>query len=110
MKATNKLIYRASKIKGSEKIDVTIRLDENGKNGYEYFSMTCYGYEKYNNRWGESFGGCAHDEILRFFPEFEIFKTVHLWSFGGYDTHAVANGYYFIKNGFDKCSIEDSNF
>ena len=110
METTNKLIYEASKIIGNEKINVTIRLDEDCKNGYEYFSATCDGYEKYNNRWHESFGGCAHDEIIRFFPELEIFTEVHLWSFGGYNMHAVANGYYFIKNGFTKCSVDSENF
>jgi hypothetical protein len=29
MKTSDKLIYTASKIKGNEKIDITIRLDEN---------------------------------------------------------------------------------
>lgn len=110
MKTTNKLIYKASKILGNEEIYVTISLDENCKNGYEYFSATCNGYEKYNNRWNESFGGCAHDEIIRFFPELKIFTEVHLWSFGGYGFGAVGNGYYFIKNGFDKCSIDNENF
>ncbi len=110
MKTSDKLIYTASKIKGNEKIDVTIRLDEECRNGYEYFSMTCNGYEKVGNRWVDTFGGCSHDEILKVFPEFEIFKTVHLWSFGGFGTHAVANGFYFLKNGFDKCGIYDENF
>jgi len=34
---TNELIYDVSKTIGEEKIDVTIRLGENCKNGYEYF-------------------------------------------------------------------------
>lgn len=110
MQLSNTLIYKKSKTIGNEKINVTIRLDENSKNGYEYFSATCSGYEKYKNKWHESFGGCAHDEIIRFFPELKIFTEVHLWSFGGYDTHAIVNGFYFIKNGFDKCSIDSENF
>ena len=110
MKTSNKLIYKVSKTIGSEKINATIRLDENCKNGYEYFSTTCSGYEKQNNEWRETFGGCAHDEIIRFFPELKIFTEVHLWSFGGYDTHAVANGFYFIKNGFDKYSVDSEKF
>jgi len=72
--------------------------------------MTCSGYEKVRNRWVDTFGGCAHDDILKVFPEFEIFKTVHLWSFGGFGTHSVANGFYFLKNGFDECGIDDENF
>jgi hypothetical protein len=111
MKTSDKLIYTASKIKGNEKIDITIRLDEKCKNGYEYFSATCRGYEKAKNgRWFESFGGCAHDEIIRFFPELKIFTEVHLWSFGGFSTHSVANGFYFLKSGFDKCGIDNENF
>ena len=111
MKTSNKLIYKASKTIGKEKIKVTIRLDENCKNGYEYFSATCSGYEKSKKgRWYESFGGCNHKEIIRFFPELKIFTEVHLWSFGGYNTHAVANGFYFIKNGFKDCSIDNENF
>lgn len=110
MQTTNTLIYKATKTIGNEKIEVTIRLDENCKNGYEYFSATCSGSEKQNSRWMESFGGCSHDEIIRFFPEFKIFTEVHLWSFGGYNIHAVANGYYFIKNGFNNCSIDNEEF
>lgn len=110
MKTTSKLIYNTSKIVKNKKIEVTIRLDEDSKNGYEYFSSTCSGYYKHRGVWREDFCGCAHDEILKFFPEFKIFTDVHLWSFGGYDVHAVANGFYFVKNGFDKCSLENSNF
>lgn len=110
METSNKLVYKVSKTIGKNKIDVTIRLDENCKNGYEYFSMTCDGYEKIRSRWIYTFGGSAHDEILKVFPEFEIFKTVHLWSFGGFGMSTVANGFYFIKNGFDSCDVEDKNF
>lgn len=107
---SDSLIFKTSKRTGKERIDVTIKLNEECKNGYEYFSMTCSGYEIHRGRWIDTFGGCAHDEILKVFPEFEIFKTVHLWSFGGFSTHAVANGFYFIKNGFDSCGIDSPNF
>ena len=110
MKESNKLVYNTTRVIGSEKIDVTIRLDENCKNGYEYLSATCSGYEKYKNRWHESFGGSAHDEIIRFFPELKIFTEVHLWSFGGYRTHAIENGFYLLKSGFSKCSIDNKDF
>ena len=45
-----------------------------------------------------------------FFPELKIFTEVHLRSFGGYDMHAIANGFYFIKNCFNNCSIDSENF
>ena len=110
IETTNKLVYKATKRVGNEKIKVTIRLDEDCKNGYEYFSATCSGYELNRNRWNESFGGCAHDEIIRFFPNLKIFTEVHLWSFGGYRTHAIENGFYLLKRGFDKCSIDSEDF
>ena len=117
MKESNKLIHKATKVIGNEKIEITIRLDEECKNGYEYFSATCTGYERQRFKsisdksgWLESFGGCNHDEIIRFFPELKIFTEVHLWSFGGYRMHAIENGFYLLKNGFDKCSIDSKYF
>lgn len=112
MKTRSALIYRVSKIIKNEKIEVTIRLNEECKNGYEYFSITCSGYERSrkDRPFKESFGGCCHNEILRFFPEFEIFTKLHLDSFSGYPMHAIANGYYFLTNGFDKVKPEDKNF
>lgn len=110
MKTSNKLVYKETKTIGKERITVTIKLTDDCKNGHEDFSITCVGYELHRRRWIESFGGCAHDEILKFWPEFKIFTDVHLWSHGGYPMYAVENGFYHIKNGFTSCEVESPDF
>ena len=102
---TTSLNYQATKLFNNkkEKITVSIRLNDECNNGHQDFSITCTGYirRSYNSRWIDSFGGCAHDEILKHFPQFKMFVDLHLADFRGVPMYAIENGFYFIKNGFD---------
>lgn len=98
IKKSNSLIFKTSKTIGKTRIDVSIRLDDQCKNGHQDFSITCSGYElSSNNRLVESFGGCAHQEILKFYPQFKIFVDLHLCDYLGNPMHASANMFYHIK-------------
>jgi len=99
MKTTNNLIYKESKYNEdkTEKINVEIRLNDECKNGHEDFAITCTGYEKYNGRWQESYGGSAHEQILKFFPEFQIFVDLHLSDAKGAHMYTTANGFYHLS-------------
>lgn len=101
IKLSKSLIYKETKIveNGNVKITVTIKLDDECKNGYQDFSITADGYEKRNGRFYESFGGCCHDEIKKYFPEYSIFTTLHLSTYKGIPIYASENGFFHIKNG-----------
>ena len=97
--SSNSLIYKETKLveNGNTKITVTIRLDDECKNGHQDFSITADGYEKRNGRFYESFGGCCHDEIEKYFPEYSIFIPLHLSTYKGVPMYASENGFYHIK-------------
>lgn len=99
VKRSNDLRYTTTKIVGKKKIVVKIRLNDECKNGHQDFAITADIYEEAKNRscvW--SSGGCQHDEILKYFPEFKIFIDLHLSDYLGAPTYAVANGFYHLKN------------
>lgn len=96
--------YNVTKrIDGNRELSVEIRLDDECRNGYDYFAITSDLYEiKKNNRKVWSAGGCCHDFILKYFPEFGIFVDLHLCDNAGVPMHAVSNGYYHLqKSGSD---------
>lgn len=103
---SNSLIYKETKIveNGNTKIIVTIRLDDEFKNGHQDFSITADGYEKRNGLFYKSFGGCCHDEIKKYFPEYSIFTQLHLSTYKGIPMYASENGFYHIKT--DKMNKE----
>lgn len=82
------------KIKGSEKIVVTIRYDDQCGNGHNPFSITGSLYEK--RRWDRYefvSGGQIQEDIARFFPELVKYFKWHLCSSDG-PMHYVANTVY----------------
>lgn len=92
---------------GKKVIKVTIRLDDPCKNGHDDFSITsdigCKGrgrdrFEAMGESWVFESGGCNHDDILKHFPEFDIFADLHLSNRLGEPMYAVANGFYHLKN------------
>lgn len=99
LKTSNSLVYKETKIveNGTIKITVTIKLSDECKNGHQDFSITADGYEKRNGRFYESFGGCCHDEIKKYFPEYSIFIPLHLSTYKGVPMYASENGFYHIK-------------
>ncbi len=110
--ATNSLRYNISKTLEDKTIYVKIRLDDECKNGHQDFSITGDLYQankpkidKYNIS-----GGCIHDEILKFFPEFKIFVDLHLCDYTGTPMYAVENGFYHLREGFNNTKIDDAKF
>lgn len=110
---TNSLVYKTSKLikSGTQKIYVSIRLNDECKNGLKDFSITGDIYK------GESkadknhlMGGCIHDEISKYFPEFKVFIKLHLADYEGIPMYAVENGFYHLTNGFNNTPINSPKF
>lgn len=108
----NSLIFKTQKTVGKETIYVKIRLDDQCKNGHQDFSITgdIYQAGKPKDDRCHLSGGCIHDEILAAFPEFKIFVNLHLCDYRGIPMHAAANGFYFLKNGFNNSKPGQENF
>lgn len=109
---SNDLRFTTSKTIGSKTIYVKIRLNDECKNGHQDFAITADLYEAgkpKTDRYHIS-GGCIHDEIIKFFPEFKIFVDLHLCDYEGIPMYAVENGYYHLINGFNNTKHEESNF
>src|SRR6187431_1139451 len=100
---TNDIRFKISKTIGKETIYVSIRLNDECKNGHQDFSITGNLYEadkpkidRYN-----ICGGCIHDEIIKFYPEFKQFIDLHLSDYEGIPMYAVENGFYHLTQGFN---------
>lgn len=106
---SNSLVYRTSKSinNGKETIYVTIRLDDQCKNGHQDFSITGDIYRGTSkNDSAFSMGGCIHDEIIKYFPEFKIFIDLHLSDFNGAPMYAGGNGYYNLINSSNEVAAD----
>lgn len=89
------LKYQVEKRIGErEFIKVEIRLSDDCKNGFNEFAIT--GEIRKNRKY--IMGGCIHEEILKYFPEFKIFVDLHLRDVNGVPMYPVINGFYFLKN------------
>lgn len=108
----NSLIYKTSKTNGKETIYVSIRLNDECKNGHQDFSITGDLYQAGKPKIDRYclMGGCIHDEILSFFPEFEIFVNLHLCDYKGIPMHPTANGFYHLSNGFNNIKPDSKEF
>lgn len=96
---TNSLKFKATKqISKDEKITVNIRLNDECENGHQDFSIT----GDVTDRGRFSMGGCIHEEIEKHFPEFKIFINLHLCDHEGIPMYAVDNGFYHLRNGFER--------
>jgi hypothetical protein len=84
--ANQKFVSCHRKTESGTQLQVTIRFDDNCKNGHESFSITATEYE--NGR--DVAGGCMHDDIVKVFPEFEPLIAFHLCSVDG-PMHYVSN-------------------
>lgn len=104
IKSSNSLIYKTSKTVGEENIIVTIRLNDECKNGHQDFAITADIYEAGKPLKERYFiaRGCCHDEIISAFPEFKIFVDLHLSDYMGIPMYALENGYYHLTHGFTK--------
>lgn len=112
LEQTNNLVYTTSKTVGNETIYVSIRLNDECKNGHQDFSITGDIYvagkpkaDKYHIA-----GGCIHEEIEKHFPEFASFVKLHLCDYAGIPMYAVENGFYHLRNGFNNTKPENKSF
>lgn len=98
------LIYTFGATKGNEKISVRAELSDECRNGYAHFALTCSGREFVKNgrgygKWEDSFGGCAHETILEWFPnvpELKALAALHLSDQDGIPMHGIANAFYWF--------------
>lgn len=98
VKKSNDLRYTTTKIVGSKKIIVKIRLNDECKNGHQDFAITADIYEKATSgRYIWSCSGCCHDEILKYLPKFKLFVDLHLSDYSGVPMYAIENGYYWFR-------------
>lgn len=109
---TNNLKYTTEKTIGNKTIIVKIRLNDECKNGHQDFSITgdIYNAGKPRNDRNHIAGGCIHEDILKHFPEFKIFVDLHLSDYMGIPMHAIANGYYHLREGFNSTKVQDPDF
>jgi len=78
-------------------LKVTVRFDDDCRNGHNSFAITGSGHEYARNAWRETFGGCCHEEIARVFPELAPLIQWHLCGSNG-PMHYVANTVYHANN------------
>lgn len=84
--------------------EISIRLNDECKNGHQDFSLTGTCYEAGKRKTDSNIitcGACGN-EIARLFPEYEIFNNLHLCDYLGIPMYCVGNGFYFLQNGFNR--------
>lgn len=98
--ASNSLIFKTEKIHNDTLICVSIRLNDECKNGHQDFSITGDIWEANKPKIDKYYlgGGCCHDDILELFPEFKIFVDLHLCDYTGAPMYAIENGLYHMKD------------
>lgn len=98
--------------KKGNQMTITIRLNDECKNGHQDFTITANIYEKDKPKTDRYFiaGGCCHEEILKARPDLKIFVDLHLCDYLGIPMHPTANGLYHLKNGFNDTPIDSPNF
>ncbi len=96
VKTSNNLKHTiTSMLSKTEKIKISIRLNDECNNGHCDFAITADITE--NGRWVA--GGCCHDEILKANPELKVFVDLHLSDAQGIPMYAVENGFYHAQEG-----------
>lgn len=106
---TNELIYKCSKEVNDTVVYVTIRLNDECRNGHNDFSITGEVYQKGKPKTDKYMicCGCCHNEILEAFPEFKIFVDLHLCSSDGYPMFLGQNAAYWVSIGEDEKAMCD---
>lgn len=101
-----------TKDKDGNSMQIKIRLNDECKNGHQDFAITATIWEKGKPKIDKYFimGGCCHDEIIAAHPELKIFVSLHLCDYKGIPMHAVENGFYHLREGFNDIKPESSEF
>lgn len=96
------LIFKTSKVIGKERIYITIAFKSSNKTPYFSITGDIYKAGKPKEDKYHIAGGCIHQDIIKAFPEYEIFIKLHLSDDNGIPMHAVANGLYHLQNNMTK--------
>lgn len=83
--------YNDEKLKSDIRFTVDGGLHYIRGNSAPYFTLTASGYEN-----GSGFGGCCHDIILKYFPQFSDLAALHLSDIDGAPMYALENGFYHL--------------
>lgn len=93
---TNNMVYTAER----NNVVVKIRLNDEWKNGHNDFAITGMVYNGSGRRERDMIScGCCHEEILKEFPEFDIFVRLHLSDSKGVPTRGINNSFYYLRTG-----------
>jgi hypothetical protein len=80
------------------RISVNLRYDDQCGNGHNTFAITCEGQEKARNgRWVDSFFGCSHEKITKYFPKLKPLIALHGCTSMG-PSYYIANTLYHASN------------
>ena len=98
--------------KDGNQMTIKIRLNDECKNGHQDFAITADIWEKGKPKTDIYciMGGCCHDEILKAKPGLKIFVDLHLCDYKGIPMHAIENGFYHLKEGFNEIKPESIEF
>jgi hypothetical protein len=109
---TTNLKYSTTKTKAGKTYKIDVRLDDQCKNGHQDFSITGSVYIAGKPMTDTNMISCGAigDVIASNFPEFAIFNRLHLCDLHGIPMHAIANGYYHLKNGFNNTPTNSIEF
>ena len=97
---TTKLLFVDNRLdKNGNQWKIEISLDDDCKNGHQDFSLTGTCWERKKSRIDRNmlFGGACGGEIVKLFPEYEIFERLHICDFNGSPMYPIENAIYNAK-------------
>lgn len=90
--------WGATRVRGPISLSVSLRFDDNCRNGHHTFSITATMYDSHRpKRDREVAGGCLHGDIAEWFPELAPLIKWHLVSTDG-PMHYIANTLYHASD------------
>lgn len=94
------IVFEASKNDAKSNIEVKISLSDKCRNGHEDFSITATTWAVGKPRTDRHVecGGRCQELILERFPQYRQFVDLHLSDCTGAPMHALANGFYHLKD------------
>lgn len=96
---TNNFRVSISKNDGKANYKISIRLNDECRNGHEDFAITADFWTVGKSRIDRNLerGGCCHDEILKVRPDLKPFVDLHLCDWQGAPMYPKADGFHNLK-------------